>query len=139
MSRIRSHIDRFPKMPSHYNRARSKRLYFYPGLNIRKLYRLYVEKCEEDGIAPQKENVYRKVFNSYDPPLAFHVPKKDQCTSCNNCTNSNNEEKTGLQKDYDDHIRRKNEANADKKKDMLESSTVKTDQITCAFDLQVRI
>lgn len=48
------------------------------------MYRLYVENyCTNEKITPVTISVYRKKFNGYDPQLSFHVPKKDQCSTCN--------------------------------------------------------
>ena len=45
------------------------------------MHSLYVESCKEKDITYQKENVYRQVFNN-EFNLAFYVPKKDRCDSC---------------------------------------------------------
>lgn len=43
--------------PINYCHANSTATYFKANLNIRKMYRLYCTKCQEDGIQPQYEKV----------------------------------------------------------------------------------
>ncbi|CAG4966501.1 unnamed protein product [Parnassius apollo] len=74
-----------------------------------RLYKLYKEEfCPERNINPVSLYVYEKIFKSYDPPLAFYKPKKDQCAKCNvyKCA----EDKTSLQRDYDEHKAREKES-----------------------------
>ena len=42
--------------------------------------------------------------NSYDPPLSFHIPKKDQCSKCNAYQIAINKEP--LQEEWDNHKKR---------------------------------
>ena len=41
-----------------------------------------LEKCQDDGMDPVSEKVYRSIFcNGYN--LLFHNPKTDACQKCN--------------------------------------------------------
>ena len=42
------HIDMFPRMESHYVRSESKREYLEEGLNLTRMYSLYVEWAKEN-------------------------------------------------------------------------------------------
>ncbi|KAJ8932840.1 hypothetical protein NQ314_014399 [Rhamnusium bicolor] len=79
-----SHISSFPVYESHYSRARSKRKYLGPELNISLMYKLYVEKCKTDNIEQSviaKEWHYRKIFNE-EFNLSFYNPSNDTCDDC---------------------------------------------------------
>ena len=76
---VKSHIESFPRMESHYSRSDSKKEYPAHDLNICKMYQLYCTKCEEDDVVPVKEIKYRQVFCE-DYNFSFYRPKKDQCT-----------------------------------------------------------
>lgn len=75
------------------------------------------------------------MFKSYDPPLTTFVPKKDQCSKCNQYRASvaAAEDKTKFGENYETHARRKTEAMDMKKKDM---NSKEKDQVTATFDLQ---
>ena len=45
------------------------------------MYRLYVEKCKEDGTEFVKSSMYRHIFNTRFN-LAFHTPWIDTCKTC---------------------------------------------------------
>lgn len=129
---VKRHIDSFPRMESHYCRKDTKKLYLSPELNVSELYRLYVsEYCTKENIDPVKDGVFRSVFKSYDPPLTTFVPKKDQCTKCNQYRAAEDKSKFGVE--YETHARRKTEAMEMKKKDMC---TKEKNEITATFDLQ---
>ena len=61
---IKAHINSFPHYKSHYSRKDNPHKKFLsPHLNVKKMYRLYKEKCEEDDTRAASEWVYRRVFN----------------------------------------------------------------------------
>lgn len=93
------------------------------------MYHLYVEVCESKNEAKVSEATYRRIFCSkYN--LAFFKPKKDQCSTCEQYKN-----KLITIEDYQEHIRRRDEANAAKMQDKLRSSNDKH-FISITFDLQ---
>ena len=77
---INSHIDSFPRVESHYCRKSSGREYLGIDLNISKMYNLYRGKCQDSQRHPLCMSVYRAQFKKFN--LAFHKPKKDQCSAC---------------------------------------------------------
>ncbi|KAF9406913.1 hypothetical protein HW555_012891, partial [Spodoptera exigua] len=79
-NQIKEHIFSFPAMESHYCRKKTEYKYLDSGLNLKIMYLLYKEKCEEEGTKPAGIETYRKGFRSYK--LKFHVPKKDLCKKC---------------------------------------------------------
>ena len=78
---VRDHINSFPRVQSHYHRAKTSREYMEAKLNLAKMYDLYKEECRAKNQKPVKVHVYRDVFNS-DFNIAFMKPKKDRCDSC---------------------------------------------------------
>ncbi|XP_050316174.1 uncharacterized protein LOC126750569 [Anthonomus grandis grandis] len=90
---IRNHIKSFPTMPSHYCRAQTNKSYIDGSLNIASMYRLYKANCEELNKPFAKQNMYETIFNT-EFNIAFYIPKKDQCMTCeslNNCTETEKE------------------------------------------------
>lgn len=76
------HIKSFPAYSSHYTRAHNpRRQYLNPDLNIKKMYELYVTKCEKENVAPVKEKYYYNVFSTKFN-LHFKQPSKDTCQAC---------------------------------------------------------
>ena len=76
------HISLFPRYVSHYTRTHQhSREYLASHLNVKIMYRLYVEYCQEKSCQPVKESYYRHVFNS-SFNLSFHQPLKDTCHKC---------------------------------------------------------
>lgn len=81
-SDIVAHIKSFPAYQSHYSRQKNpERKYLHPDLNIRKMYDLYVEKCQSDGKQALKQKFYYHVFSTQFN-LHFKVPAKDTCSRC---------------------------------------------------------
>lgn len=80
---VMSHIDSFPRVPSHYCRKDTRRQYLSSELNLATMYRLYAAKCIDENRKKVCETLYRNLFLDHDPPLSFYSPKKDQCPVCN--------------------------------------------------------
>ena len=129
---IKEHINSFPRIPSHYCRKSSKKEYLEPTLSVLNLHSLYVESSQKKGITYQKENVYRQVFDN-EFNLAFHVPKKDRCDSCEEyralTQNGSNDAKSEAK--YLAHIKDKEETYTERDKDRKNE-----DMVVVAFDLE---
>ncbi len=119
----------FPKVPSHYCRARSNRLYLAPDLSIKKLHELYTNDTPSH---PVTYRVFRNIFKHYEPPLAIFQPKKDQCSICNEAERTNTRE---TNKKYIEHIQRKESIAVMKKQDKADASK-NPSLIYATFDLQ---
>ncbi|KAK6178325.1 hypothetical protein SNE40_013124 [Patella caerulea] len=78
---VREHIQSFPKVESHYCRQSTAKEYLESDLSITKMYRLYLERCEQDSKESVKEHIYRQIFNT-EFNLSFFSPKKDRCDKC---------------------------------------------------------
>ena len=80
-----NYLQTLPKMPSHYCRASSSKLYLEPMFqNMAGLYRQYCLKLSEDSMGPKLKccsmKVFRDVFHELN--LFLCSPKKDQCDLC---------------------------------------------------------
>lgn len=80
---IKKFVQTLKPVESHYCRNKSERLYLSSGLNIRILYKHYVEKCLEDSHEEfiVKESYFRFVFNTKFN-IGFSSPKTDVCSKC---------------------------------------------------------
>ena len=125
---VKAHIERFPKMESHYCRSTSSSQYL-SDLNIATMYELYKEE-HPDGASL---SLYTKVFQSMN--LKFHTPKKDQCGVCFNFHEASEDEKEGLQQDYERHVAEK-ERVREVKRELTASPAESPSTVTAAFDLQ---
>lgn len=137
---IRKHIESFPTMESHYCRASSSRKYLDSKLTIRKMYELFLEyfsasipqDIDANSVHVPSEKVYRELFcTEYN--FAFFVPKKDQCATCSQqslCAGDLHKQAL-----LENHIKQKDRAQDEKKKDKEISDTDKTFRMA-TFDMQ---
>ncbi|CAH1171175.1 unnamed protein product [Phaedon cochleariae] len=116
-SDILRHIESFPRVNSHYCRSRTNKEYLEGSLNIRIMYRLYIQQCEDSGKDYAKYGTYAHIFNT-ETNIAFHVPKKDQCYLCENYKNATEESKVNLQEKYDNHLIEKTQSRLEKNRDV---------------------
>lgn len=77
LNRVREHIEKFPRYDSHYAHN-PKGKYLKSDLNVKKMYRMYLEECQFKNVSYVKENIYRTVFNE-EFNLTFLSPRKDPC------------------------------------------------------------
>lgn len=61
---VMKHLSLVPKVPSHYCRKKSKKLYFEATLNRTKLYKLYKEWTD---VEPVSYSVYVRILNEHEP------------------------------------------------------------------------
>lgn len=82
---VKRHIESFPAEESHYSRNKNPhKLFLSPMLSISKMYRLYLQKLEEER-KPQnykvKKCTYAKIFSTcYN--YSFGAPRSDTCSTC---------------------------------------------------------
>ena len=70
---IREHIESFPLDP-HYTRRDTNRKFLGYKLNIKKMYHLYQDKCQNIKARPVSAAKYRKIFNE-EYNYSFHIHK----------------------------------------------------------------
>jgi len=76
---ICDHIRSFPVVDSHYCWARTSKKYLEQGLNIQKMYDLYLHQTPKPPFV--KDFIYRRIFKS-EFGYSFHIPKSDRCDLC---------------------------------------------------------
>lgn len=103
---IKNHINSFPRCVSHYSRNdnREKR-YLSPELSVKKMYRMYLEKYENDFLERKsrgeqikpviKYDFYTQYFNT-NFNLSFATPKSYTCQTFDRLQNLINAEKNDL-------------------------------------------
>ena len=130
--KINQHIDRFPRVESHYCRASSNREYLNSALTLSKMYEMF--KAENmDQINQTSFSTYRRVFMAKN--LSFHHPKKDQCSLCNSYLKGDEEKKTELRELFKKHTDEKLEVR--KLKDKYKKMAIVDPSILAGtFDLQ---
>nr|CAH7749533.1 unnamed protein product [Callosobruchus chinensis] len=108
---IKRHTESFPLVASHYCGSDSERKYLSPDLNIIIMYRLYVEWCQNSNLPVAKESLYRYTFpNNYNLDV-------------------NTDE-------YKQHIKKKDSARNEKRKDKEQAGDSKERIVSINFDLQ---
>lgn len=139
---ITEHIDAIPKYSSHYSRQKNPgKVYLDHDLNISALYKdHYVSWCEQKGIEPASEDMYRRVFSTKFN-IGFKLPKSDTCKTCDRFMIQLQDEKLSeeqkkaisLQKEL--HLRRAS-ALQDNLKQETENARISKDICVISFDLQ---
>ena len=97
---INNHINRFPTVESHYCRSTTSKEYLHPGLNLPKMYRMFIEQYI--GSDAPSSSTYCNVFKSKN--LAFNHQKEDQCSLCVNFREGDQATKENLSECFQRHI-----------------------------------
>lgn len=137
---IKKHIESFPKATSHYSRTKNPDTkYLESNLDIKKMYKLYVDLCKEEGIDPVKESYYRHIFVTQFN-LTFKAPRSDTCNKCDALemkikfgTNQEIIDKSKAEKEH--HLTEAENARTAKKK-AQEKSIEDPTVVAICFDLQ---
>lgn len=117
-------LEVLPKMPSHYCRASSTKMYLEPDINSKKqLYQIYKVYCQSKQLQVGSPYQLNKVFE--DNNYGLFSPKKDQCDTC--CSY-----KVGqvTEENYKDHVAKKTAAREEKFRDKSQASEGKCHVIT---------
>ncbi|VDI01121.1 Hypothetical predicted protein [Mytilus galloprovincialis] len=122
-------LELLPKMPSHYCRASTSKIYLEPTFtSFSELYREYNNFCSNRGKNIISIKVFRRIFE--DEHLSLFQPKKDQCDICCAFEMSNVSEE-----EYRNHVDRKEKARAEKASDKIRAQT-SNDIKVVTLDLQ---
>lgn len=109
---LKEFLDSLPKLPSHYGRSNSSKLYLETTIrSLNQLYNLYKEKCTDENKSPLSRTVFNQSFYSIN--LSIHPIKKDKCDMCT-------QHEVGQLSDemWNTHIHKKDRAREEKKKDI---------------------
>lgn len=110
---LRQFFDSLPKMPSHYCRKDSTKLYLEQFFQTKQeLYREYKNYCDENGFSNLilSNPVFDQTFSELN--LALYQPKKDRCDIC-----CGFETKNISEIEYQKHLEKKERARQEKDKD----------------------
>lgn len=127
---VTDHINRFPRMESHYCRQSTTKEYLFPDLTISKMHQLYNDEHPNNKVSI---SFYRKIFCSMN--LKFHLPKKDLCGLCETFRNGEKDEREAVKNRYEKHIGEKEEVRRIKSA-MKERAKVDGNFLAANFDLQ---
>lgn len=109
---LKAFFGALPKAESHYCRKDTDKMYFqHPFQTKIDIYNLYKNKCEtEHEMTAVSVTTFNKIFESLN--LALYKPKKDQCDTC-----LQYKAKQLTDEKYQEHLKKKNQAQEEKKKD----------------------
>lgn len=80
---VKTFIEKFQCLESHYCRSTVNRKYLPSTLNVRKMWKLYSQECETN--LRVRESYFRSIFNRcYN--LGFGNPRTDTCSKCSELT-----------------------------------------------------
>ena len=104
-------LEVLPKLPSHYCRAASNRLYLEPHFEtFTDIFKEYERFCKEHNLQVASRTILRSKFKLLN--LFFYTPKKDQCDLCVSHKAGNVTEE-----EFVEHLQRE-EARAEKERDV---------------------
>ncbi|CAB3229553.1 unnamed protein product [Arctia plantaginis] len=110
-------LNDIPKLPSHYARKDSSKLYLEPIFrSLSDLYSHYKEYCAENGEPIVCRFTFEKLFK--DKNLSLYTLKKDMCDVCSGHAVGNINTS-----DYEQHIKRKDRARLEKENDKKQALT----------------
>lgn len=130
---IIDHINSFERVPSHYTRKDSSKDYLPGDLNLTKMYEMYVEKCKNENISPEKLWFYRQIFNT-NFNIGFYIPRKDFCDQCYIYKNFSDQEKLSHAEEHEKHLERKE--NAREFKNIFKNRAINNEIHFCEFDFE---
>lgn len=126
---VHKHINSFPKVSSHYVRARCDKMFLDRALSVTKMHQLYQEFIPSPDLNVTMR-VYRNIFNN-DFDLYFHALKKDTCDKCTKYEVASPFMRRQFEDDHAFHIKQKDTARA------LKNEYRETPNTMCAiFDYQ---
>jgi hypothetical protein len=134
ITEIKSHIESFPVVESHYCRKNTTKKYLNSNLTVTKMYSLYLEFCHEKSIKPADEQIYRHIFNTHYN-IGFHKPLKDKCDFCTSYQNARSSDRIKLNEEYESHLRNKKKAREEKFHDKLRAKE-DSEFVAACFDLE---
>lgn len=132
---IEQHIAQFPKVPSHYCRRDSRKIYLEGTLNKTVMHEAYNAYAAENNLRLVSQPVYIKQLERLN--IAFHQPRKDKCW-CADFGQWTQDEQNLNQAKYDAHIVRKEAARQEKIKDTTDASK-NSRVMTVCFDLEANL
>ncbi|KAL4714224.1 hypothetical protein ACJJTC_009576 [Scirpophaga incertulas] len=120
-------LDVIPKVPSHYCRSSSSRIYVDDSLqSLTKMHAVYSEWCQENQFPAVQRKKFCEILEIQK--ISIFKPRKDQCDTCVSYKEGNLDEAT-----YQTHILKKTEARDAKQRAISEASS---EHCVVTMDLQ---
>lgn len=108
---LKEFLANLPKMPSHYCRQSTAKMYLEPIFHtVADLYKVYNEKCKERAVKAMGRTVFTEVVKEMN--IGLFQPRKDQCDIC--CSFEAGNLST---EEWNAHRQRKEMAQAEKARD----------------------
>lgn len=103
---LMDHINAYPRVESHYARAKTNKEYLDQFLDETIMYEHYVEKCKANNKEPLLLSYFRFIFDT-EFNLAFDIPKTDRCFRCEKYKKAVKENivTAKLESQYQEHLR----------------------------------
>lgn len=133
---VREHILSFPRVVSHYSRAKTEKEYLSPDLNVHRMFKAYLKKHPTSHVSYK---YYKGVFKKDFPKLSFHHPRVDTCHTCDrlNIESKLNNSSGRLAKQQLELHHRKVERSLEYMKTQITNSQLPGSNTSCiSFDLQ---
>lgn len=132
---VRNHINRFPRVESHFCRSSTSREYLNSDLTVQKMYAMFLEDWSPKPNPPTLR-YYEKTFKEMN--LSIHRPKKDQCSLCMHVHQSKKDSipiSDELEERFKKHIAEKTKVR--ELKDISKKKALENKNVRCGtFDLQ---
>lgn len=127
---LQKFLEEIPKLPSHYCRSSSSKLYLEPVFqNKTDIYRQFQKYTKENNVEPLSRNYFMHEMDRQN--IALFKPKKDQCDLCMAYEHGHIEET-----EYQSHQQRKNEAREQKNKDKETAINNPEEVLALTLDIQ---
>lgn len=111
LQHIKIWFNTLPKMPSHYCRKRTDKLYLEGPFNsVQEVFNCYKQKCIDDQLLPFSMCFFSQYMK--ENKLSIFIPKNDQCDLCSSYNNFQVSEE-----EYAEHMAFKNRAREEKEND----------------------
>lgn len=105
------YLNALPKIPSHYCRKSSSKLYLEPPFSSKSdIFRAYKSYCSTKEVQPMSRKPFNKIVDEMN--IGIFMPRKDRCDTCCSFEAGNLSKE-----DYDCHIKKKDNAQQEKIKD----------------------
>lgn len=127
---LKKFLADIPKVPSHYCRGSSAKLYLEPIItSMAQLYSIYTDDCKDKGTHALSRCVLHDEFRKMN--LSLYAPRKDQCDTCCSYKAGNIS-----QEEWENHRKRKDAARQAKQNDKESYCKEGSKTLVATMDLQ---
>lgn len=131
LNSVRHHINKIPRIESHYVRRDTSREFIDGALTIADIHRHYCSERSMINKPAVNYDAFAKIFNT-EFNIGFFMPKKDQCDLCESYRNAL--DKSGLEEDFKKHQTEKELSRIEKSLDKEKAE--KSEIHLAVYDLQ---